>query len=99
MSFDEVSYHHIGLVNVTLRAELGRCLMRIRDVERLAAGSIVTLDRLAGEPVELRCRGRCIATGEVVIQDDAFAVRVTDIVDRRRNLMLDSARPARHRKK
>ncbi len=66
-------------VRLSVQVELGRTTMRFREVERLGPGSVVTLDRLAGEPVELRCRGRIIALGEVVVQDDAFAVRVTEI--------------------
>lgn len=76
-------YDRIAKVNVTIRAELGRTTLRLREVESLAPGTVVTLDRLAGEPVELRCRGQVIATGEVVIQDEAFAIRVTEILQYR----------------
>ncbi len=93
------AYGQIALVNVTLRAELGRCMLRFRDLEHLAPGSVVTIDRLAGEPVELRCRGQIIARGEVVIQDESFAVRVTEIVDRRLNVMSAVHARSRQRKK
>lgn len=86
------AYGRISAVRVVLRAQLGSAEMRFADVESLRVGSIVTLDRLAGEPVELICRGRCIAKGEVMIQDEAFAVRITEIVDRAR---IDEVRPIR----
>jgi flagellar motor switch protein FliN/FliY len=77
-------------VRVRLRVQLGQSAMRLHEVEALRPGAIVTLDRLAGEPVDVLCRGQCIALGEVMIQDDAFAVRVTEIVDRSKT---DEARP------
>ncbi|MCC7491350.1 MAG: FliM/FliN family flagellar motor switch protein [Fimbriimonadaceae bacterium] len=83
------AYEHLSLVTVTLRAELGRCTMRFRDAQRLGPGSVVTIDRLAGEPVELLCHGQVLARGEVVIQDERFAIRVTEIVDRRLNAQRD----------
>ncbi len=96
---EEAGYQHISLVQITLHAELGRCAIRFGDLARLQAGSLVTLNRLAGEPVEVRCRGQCIAKGEVVIQDDAFAIRVTEILDRRDNALANSPHRTRHRKK
>ena len=96
---DDGAYQHIGLVKITLHAELGRCAMRFSDISRLQPGALVTLDRLAGEPVEVRCRGQCVARGEVVIQDDAFAIRVTEILDRRDNAVVNATRRNRHRKK
>lgn len=87
----------LGLVRVTLRAELGRASLRFRTIEQLEPGTIVTLDRLAGEPVEVRCRGHCIARGEVVIQDEAFAIRVTEIVQRRIGVTDSSQRPRRRK--
>lgn len=96
---DAREYQQIGLVKVTLRAELGRGSMKFRQVEQLRAGSVVPLDRLAGEPVELRCRGHVIARGEVVIQDDAFAIRVTDIIDKREKVLAEQPLQRRHRRK
>ena len=85
-------------MKVTLHARLGSAQLRFRDVEQLRPGAVVTLDRLAGEPVEVLCRGRIIARGEVMIQDEAFALRITEIVDRRR---AEEAEPRRaiHRRK
>lgn len=85
-------------VRVTLRVELGRARMRVDEIERLLPGAVVTLDRLAGEPVELRCAGRPVAYGEMVVQDEAFAVRVTEIAGPQPQLRdRFGARPPRRR--
>jgi flagellar motor switch protein FliN/FliY len=70
------------LMDVPLRVtvELGRTRMQIRDVLELGKGSVVELDKLAGEPVDLLVNGKLIARGEVVVIDENFGVRVTDIV-------------------
>jgi flagellar motor switch protein FliN/FliY len=82
MSPDADHYKPIQGVTVTLHARLGRARLKFRDVESLRPGSVVTLDRLAGEPVEILCHEQIIAYGEVMIQDEAFTVRLTRIVDR-----------------
>lgn len=70
------------LLDIPLEAtvELGRARMLIRDVLELAAGSIVELERVAGEPVDLLVNGRLVAKGEVVVIDDNFGLRITEIV-------------------
>lgn len=70
------------ILDVPLRVtvELGRTRMQIRDVLELGKGSVVELDKLAGEPVDLLVNGKLIARGEVVVIDESFGVRVTDIV-------------------
>ena len=70
------------LMDVPLKVtvELGRTRMQIRDVLELGKGSVVELDKLAGEPVDLLVNGKLIARGEVVVIDENFGVRVTDIV-------------------
>jgi len=69
------------LLDVPLRVsvELGRTRMRLQDVLELAQGSIVDLERLAGEPVDILVNGRTIANGEVVVSNDRYAVRVLSI--------------------
>ena len=54
--------------------------MYIKDILGLGEGSIIELDKLAGEPVDLLVNGKLIAKGEVVVIDENFGVRVTDIV-------------------
>lgn len=73
------------LMNVTLglSAELGRCRMRVSDVLQLGTGSIVTLDRLAGSPIDVLVNDRLVARGEIVAVDDRFGVRVTEVVARK----------------
>ena len=69
-------------VSVPVLAQLGSAEMRIRDILRLSPGSVVALDKLAGEPVDLFVRGQLFAQGEVVIVDESFGIRVTKIVSR-----------------
>ncbi len=67
-------------VQMTLTVELGRTKMYIKQILGLGEGSIIELDKLAGEPVDLLVNGKLIAKGEVVVIDENFGVRVTDIV-------------------
>lgn len=67
-------------IELPISIELGRTTMLIRDIIRLAPGSIVELDKLSGEPVDLYVNGRLFARGEVVVVDENFAVRLTEII-------------------
>jgi flagellar motor switch protein FliN/FliY len=67
-------------IPVTLSMELGRTRMCIRDLLRLNQGSVVKLDRPAGEPLDILVNGCLIARGEVVVVNERFGVRITDIV-------------------
>ncbi len=60
--------------------ELGRLKMMIKDVVELGTGSIVEIDKAAGEPVDLMVNGRLVAKGEVVVIEDNFGVRITEIL-------------------
>jgi flagellar motor switch protein FliN/FliY len=68
-------------VPMELSVEIGRTRMTVGETLQLRAGSIVTLERLAGEPVDLLVNGTPIARGEVVIIDEEFGLRVTEIVE------------------
>ncbi len=68
-------------VPMELSVEIGRTRMTVGETLQLRAGSIVTLERLAGEPVDLLVNGTPIARGEVVIVDEEFGLRVTEIVE------------------
>ena len=72
------------LMNVPLRltAELGTCTLLVADVLKLGTGSIVALDRLAGEPVDLLINDRPIARGEVVALDENLGVRIVELIAR-----------------
>jgi flagellar motor switch protein FliN/FliY len=67
-------------VQMILTVELGRTRKYVKDILGLGEGSIIELDKLAGEPVDLLVNGKLIAKGEVVVIDENFGVRVTDIV-------------------
>jgi flagellar motor switch protein FliN len=67
-------------VPLKVTVELGRTKMQIRDVLDLGKGSVVELDTLVGEPVSMLVNGKLIAKGEVVVIDENFGIRVTDIV-------------------
>jgi len=69
-------------LEVDVCAELGRTAMLIRDLMELHPGSIIELRKLAGEPVDLLANGKLIARGEVVVVDETFGVRVTEIASR-----------------
>jgi flagellar motor switch protein FliN/FliY len=74
-------------VNLQVTVEIGRTRLPIRDVLALTPGSIVELDKLAGEKVDVLVNGHQIASGEVVVVDDNFGVRVTDVVSRQRRIL------------
>lgn len=67
-------------VELELRVELGRTQMRLEDVLRLRRGSVVALDKMAGDPVDVFVNGRLIARGEVLVMNDNFCVRIIELV-------------------
>lgn len=67
-------------IGLEIRVELGRTNMKIRDVLNLGSGSVVELDKLAGEPVDLLVNDVIFAKGEVVVIDENFGVRITEIL-------------------
>lgn len=81
---NNIPSNNIGLlmdVTINVTVELGRARLSIREILGLGEGSIIELQKLAGEPVDLLVNGKLIAKGEVVVIDECFGVRVTDIVD------------------
>lgn len=73
-------------IPVTCSVELGRTRIRIADLLKLARGSVVEVDRPAGEPLDLRVNGCLVAHGEVVVVNDKFGLRLLDIVGRAERL-------------
>jgi len=67
-------------IPVHLTVELGRTRISIRNLLQLAHGSVVELDGLAGEPLDVLVNGTLIAQGEVVVVNDKFGIRLTDII-------------------
>ncbi len=76
----EMNINLILDVAVTLSLEVGRARMSVRDLLQLAPGAIVELDRLAGEPLDVLVNGVRIARGEVVVVNEKFGIRLTDVV-------------------
>ncbi|MCX7654892.1 MAG: flagellar motor switch protein FliN, partial [Fervidobacterium sp.] len=73
-------------IPLKVTVELGKTEMYIRDILNLGPGSIIELDKLAGEPVEVLVNGKPVARGEVVVIDENFGVRITDIISPRERL-------------
>ena len=67
-------------IPVTISMEVGRSFISIRNLLQLNQGSVVELDRVAGEPLDVMVNGTLIAHGEVVVVNDKFGIRLTDVV-------------------
>jgi len=77
---DENNLNLLMDIPLKVTVELGRTQKQIKDILELSQGSIIELDKLAGEPVDILVNNKLIAKGEVVVIDENFGVRVTDIV-------------------
>jgi len=76
-------------ITVTLSVEVGRAMIKIKDLMRLTQGSVVELDRIVGEPLDLLCNNTVVVQGEVVLVNERYGIRLTRVVpasDRMRNL-------------
>jgi flagellar motor switch protein FliN/FliY len=83
MAAPAVEVQNIGLlmdVPLQITVELGRTSKKIKEILEFGQGSIIELDKLAGEPVDILVNGKNIAKGEVVVIDESFGVRITDII-------------------
>jgi len=69
-------------VPLEVAVELGRTRMTIQELLSLSPGSVVELDKVAGEPLDIVVNGRLVARGEAVVVNDKFGIRITDIVSR-----------------
>ncbi|AUD61062.1 flagellar motor switch protein FliN [Shewanella sp. SP2S2-4] len=67
-------------IPVTISMEVGRSYISIRNLLQLNQGSVVELDRVAGEPLDVMVNGTLIAHGEVVVVNDKFGIRLTDVI-------------------
>lgn len=94
---DDLSSSHSGQINsdvlqnipVTISVEVGRTSLKIRDLMRLTQGSVVELDRIAGEPLDLLVNDTLVAQGEIVLVNERYGVRLTSVIpaaDRVKNL-------------
>jgi flagellar motor switch protein FliN/FliY len=77
---DETNLNLLLDIPLKVTVELGRTQKQIKDILELSQGSIIELDKQAGEPVDILVNNKLIAKGEVVVIDENFGVRVTDIV-------------------
>jgi flagellar motor switch protein FliN/FliY len=73
-------------ISMPVTVELGRTAMTVKDLLQLSTGSVVELDQMAGEPIDLYVRDVCFARGEVVVVDNNFGLRITEIIDHRRRI-------------
>jgi flagellar motor switch protein FliN/FliY len=76
-------------IQVTISVEVGRAMIKIRDLMRLTQGSVVELDHIAGEPLDLLVNKTVVAQGEVVLVNDRYGIRLTRVVpasERMKNL-------------
>jgi flagellar motor switch protein FliN len=77
---EKVSMELLRDVTLDLKIELGRTRMHLDEILQLRKGSVVTLDKLAGDPVDVFVNGRLVARGEVLVLNDNFCVRVAELV-------------------
>jgi flagellar motor switch protein FliN/FliY len=67
-------------VPLKVSVELGRCKMFVNDILQLGQGSVIELEKIAGEPMEILVNDKLVAMGEVVVVNERFGVRLTDVV-------------------
>lgn len=72
-------------VDMKLTVELGRTKMSIKDILNIGEGAVIELDKLHGEPVDILVNDKVIARGEVVVVNEDFGIRVTEILDAKEN--------------
>lgn len=80
VSPDDIKLDVILDVPVTISMEIGRTKVNIRNLLQLNQGSVIELDRFAGEPMDVLVNGTLIAHGEVVVVNDKFGIRLTDVI-------------------
>jgi len=71
----------LGDVNLNVKIELGRTRMLLEDVLRLAEGAVIELDKLAGDPVDVYVNERHVARGEILVLNDNFCVRLSEVLE------------------
>ena len=78
---DEMDLDVLQNIPVTLSVEVGRTNMQIRDLLKLSEGSVIELDRVAGESIDILVNNTVIARGEVVVVNERYGVRLTQVLD------------------
>lgn len=77
---EKVESHVLGDIPVQATVELGSTELSLKEILELSEGSIIELNRLAGEPLDLKVGGQLVAQGEVVAVDDYYGLRITNVV-------------------
>lgn len=80
MSGEDINLDVILDIPVTISMEIGQTRINIRNLLQLNQGSVIELDRMAGEPLDVMVNGTLIAHGEVVVVNEKFGIRLTDII-------------------
>lgn len=86
INFNDSNFELIMSVPIQITVELGKTKKKIKDIAELTVGNIVELDRQAGDQVDVVANGRLIARGDVVVVDDNYSVRITEIMKAKENL-------------
>jgi flagellar motor switch protein FliN/FliY len=73
-------------VSLNMKIEIGRTKLSIDQVLRLREGSVVELDKVAGDPVDILVNNRLVAKGEILVLNEAFCIRITEIVSPKERL-------------
>lgn len=79
-SSDDINLDVILDIPVTISMEVGNTKINIRNLLQLNQGSVIELDRMAGEPLDVKVNGTLIAHGEVVVVNEKFGIRLTDVI-------------------
>jgi flagellar motor switch protein FliN/FliY len=70
-------------VPLNVRVELGKCQMKVEDVLKLTPGSVIEVDKLTGDPLDIYVNNQLVARGEVLVINDNFAIRIKEIISRK----------------
>ena len=85
LGIDDSNLELIMSVPIQITVELGKTKKKIKDIAELTVGNIVELNRQAGDQVDVMANGRLIAKGDVVVVDDNYSVRITEIIKAKEN--------------
>lgn len=82
---EEANREMLMKVPLEISVEIGRTKKRVKDILEFTQGSLVVLDKMAGEQADLFVNGQCIARGDIVVVEDNFGIRITEVVSRNIN--------------
>lgn len=82
MKDTQIAKHEFGEVLFDIKVELGRKMVKVRDLLGWEKGTILKFNKTSGEPVDFLVNGKPLALGEIMVLDDKFAMRITEILDK-----------------